>query len=65
VNGPAAFAEDKWDKIALGDIRLRVVKPCSRCKIPNTDQETAEVAGEPAETLKTYRYVGWFRSRGG
>jgi uncharacterized protein YcbX len=55
VDGPAAFAEDKWDKIAIGDIRLRVVKPCSRCKIPNTDQETAEVTKEPAETLKKFR----------
>ncbi|GAB5029618.1 mosc domain protein [Nannochloropsis oceanica] len=55
VGGPAAFDEDKWDKIAIGDIRLRVVKPCSRCKIPNTDQETAEVAKEPAETLKKFR----------
>jgi hypothetical protein len=57
VSGPPAFAEDGWGKIKIGDLRLRVVKPCSRCKVPNTDIETAEVGVEPGNTLKTFRYA--------
>lgn len=58
MRGPAPFAEDHWDRITVGDLALRVVKPCSRCKIPNTDQQTAKVGQEPATTLKTFRTGG-------
>ena len=34
---------------------MRIVKPCTRCKITTTDQAKGEVAGEePLTTLKTY-----------
>jgi uncharacterized protein len=40
-----------------GNVRLRIVKPCTRCKITTTDQATGEVAGvEPLKTLKSFRW---------
>lgn len=55
LEGSQAFAEDGWKKIRIGDIIFRVVKPCSRCIIPNIDIETAEIGKEPARTLSSYR----------
>ena len=56
VAGAPAFAEDSWTDFALGDVRLRMVKPCGRCQVPTTDQATGEVTGpEPLATLTAYR----------
>ena len=55
VDGCDAFAEDKWKKLRIGNIIFRVVKPCSRCIIPNINIDTAEKSNEPAKTLATYR----------
>ena len=40
---------------ANGPIRMRLVKPCTRCQITTTDQTTGERASEPLATLATYR----------
>lgn len=52
-------AEDWMDEIRLdtadGPVRLKLVKPCPRCPIPNTDPKTAERGHEPGDTLSTYR----------
>jgi uncharacterized protein len=56
------FAEDTWATIRIGGpdgIRFEVVKPCGRCAITTTDQETAERGVEPLRTLATYRNIGW------
>lgn len=55
VSGCAAFAEDDWRRIRIGDILFEVVKPCSRCVIPTIDTETAERGREPLQTLMSYR----------
>ena len=55
VSGCDAFAEDNWKIIRIGEITFRIVKPCSRCVIPNIDIETAERGNEPARTLASYR----------
>ncbi len=55
VKGCEAFAEDKWKKIKVGDIVLRVVKPCKRCVIPTIDPDTGIKGDEPLKTLRTYR----------
>ncbi|MBG7602583.1 MAG: MOSC domain-containing protein [Gammaproteobacteria bacterium] len=56
VSGCDPYAEDGWRKILIGDIRLRVVKPCSRCVITTVDPETGvKGAGEPLRTLAGYR----------
>ena len=55
VKGCSAYEEDKWRTIFIGDIHYHVVKPCSRCKITTTDQETGYRGEEPLTTLSTYR----------
>ncbi|NBA93806.1 MOSC domain-containing protein [Pseudomonas sp. R5(2019)] len=57
VEGSAAFAEDGWKRIRIGDVEFRVVKPCSRCILTTLDPQTGErsVDREPLTTLKTYR----------
>lgn len=55
VSGCDAYAEDQWRKIRIGNINFRIVKPCSRCVIPNIDIETGRRGNEPAATLVSYR----------
>jgi len=51
------YAEDSIDELQLGAVRLRLVKPCTRCVITTTDQTTAQRDGdEPLRTLRGYRY---------
>src|SRR3954470_20091876 len=57
VGGCAPFEEDRWRSIQIGDVPLQVVKPCDRCVITTTDQDTAERGKEPLRTLATYRNV--------
>ena len=55
VDGCEPFAEDSWKKIRIGEIDFRIVKPCSRCVIPNINIETAVREDEPIKTLIGYR----------
>ncbi len=56
IAGGNAFQEDNWEKIRIGEVIFDVVKPCSRCIIPTTDQKTGKRQGaEPLQTLATYR----------
>ena len=56
VSACAPYAEDGWRKIRIGNITLRVVKPCSRCVITTVDPETGvKGPGEPLRTLAGYR----------
>jgi hypothetical protein len=57
LDGCEPYAEDRIDELAAGDVRIRLVKPCTRCVITATDQQTAEREGEePLRTLRTYRW---------
>lgn len=58
VSGCEPYAEDGWSRIRIGDMTLRVVKPCSRCKITTVDPDTAETGSEPLKTLAAYRRNG-------
>lgn len=58
VEGCEPFAEDTWKEIAVGDVRMYVVKPCARCTITTVDTATGEKGREPLRTLATYRSVG-------
>lgn len=49
------FAEDHIETITIGDVVLKLVKPCTRCQVPTTDQESAEVGIEPTRTLGEFR----------
>jgi uncharacterized protein YcbX len=57
VRGARPYAEDTWTRVRLGGVMANVVKPCARCPITTTDQETARRANEPLRTLATYRHV--------
>jgi len=55
VGGSEAWAEDGWTVLETDDVRLELVKPCARCVVITTDQETGERSKEPTATLATYR----------
>lgn len=56
VTGVAAWAEDTWRTVLIGDASVEVIVPWPRCAIPQIDQETAERYPEPARVLKQYRW---------
>lgn len=47
-----AFDEDHTAVVKAGPASLALVKPCTRCPIPDIDQRTAERGEEPGLTLK-------------
>ena len=49
------FAEDQLDQVRFGQLEFDVVKPCIRCPITTTNQETTERGKEPLKTLATFR----------
>ena len=55
VSGCEPFAEDNWRRIKIGDLIMRIVKPCSRCVIPSIDINSGEKGVEPTKTLISYR----------
>ncbi|MFI8321545.1 MOSC domain-containing protein [Streptomyces sp. NPDC085529] len=58
VDGAAPWAEDRWTRLAVGDVTFRVAKPCARCVVTTTDQTTAERGKEPLRTLGRHRNLG-------
>ena len=58
VRGCEPFAEDGWRLVRIGQITLRVVKPCARCTITTVDQTTVAVGKEPLRTLARFRRAG-------
>ena len=58
VSGCEPFAEDNWKVIKIGELQLRLVKPCSRCIIPSINIETSEKGREPLRTLVACRKRG-------
>ena len=57
VHDTPPWAEDTWRRVEVGRLSIRVVKPCARCVITGTDQETAARGVEPMRTLSTFRRV--------
>jgi len=55
VSGCEPFAEDNWRRIKIGELIMRIVKPCSRCVIPSIDINSGEKGVEPTKTLLSYR----------
>ena len=57
LDGLPPYGEDGLEDLVAGELRLRRVKPCTRCAITTTDQSSGRVDGdEPLRTLKTYRW---------
>jgi uncharacterized protein YcbX len=55
IEGLGAWGEDSVRFLRIGDVELELVKPCTRCVITTTDQETAVKGREPLRTLASYR----------
>lgn len=55
VEGGEPWAEDGWHTLIAPEATLRLVKPCARCVVITTDQQTGERSKEPTATLATYR----------
>ena len=57
VSGAAPWAEDGWRQLHVGRIAFRAVKPCTRCIVITTDQDTGARAldREPLRTLASFR----------
>ncbi|CAP42329.1 MOSC domain-containing protein [Bordetella petrii] len=50
-----AYDEDHTAMVTVGQVRMALVKPCTRCPMPNIDQLTAQRHDEPGRTLAAYR----------
>ena len=59
LGGLQPWDEDHIDELVIdtesGAVRLRLVKPCVRCTIPNVDPATGDTAHEPGDTLAGFR----------
>ncbi|HEY1726625.1 MAG TPA: MOSC N-terminal beta barrel domain-containing protein [Steroidobacteraceae bacterium] len=62
LEGLQPYDEDHIDELSGDGVRLRLVKPCTRCRITTTNQDTGEVEGdEPLHALRAYRYDAGLR----
>ena len=55
VAGAEAWAEDRWRRVRVGEVVLRVAKGCERCSFTLVDPGTAERTKEPLTSLARYR----------
>lgn len=58
VSGPAAWEEDKWKFVRIGDdVVFRTIQPCTRCMLTTIDPMTGErnKDEQPIKTLRKYR----------
>jgi uncharacterized protein YcbX len=59
LSGLQPWDEDHLDVLEIdtedGPVRLKLVKPCSRCQIPNVDPASGAMQGEPGRTLSGFR----------
>ena len=59
LDGLQAFDEDHIDQITIGTeggtVRIKLVKPCVRCALPNVDPATGTTGPEPGDTLAGFR----------
>jgi len=54
--GLEAWAEDRIATLTIGELTLRLVKPCTRCTIPAVDQHTGLAATDPTPVLREFRF---------
>lgn len=55
ISDCAAYAEDSWQEIQIGNIDFRLPKPCSRCSVPAINPNTGKLEKEPLKTLARLR----------
>jgi uncharacterized protein len=56
LEGLPAWAEDHIDSLTVGEVTLRLVKPCTRCTIPSIDQRTGQPSTDPVPVLRQFRF---------
>ncbi|MHB8815267.1 MAG: MOSC domain-containing protein [Steroidobacteraceae bacterium] len=56
LEGLPPFAEDRITSLEIGPVVLTLVKPCTRCIIPSTDQRTGIRGLDPVPFLRTFRF---------
>lgn len=56
LEGLPPFAEDRIATVDIGPVTLTLVKPCTRCIIPSTDQRTGVRGFDPLPVLRTFRF---------
>ncbi|MDH3001613.1 Fe-S protein [Chelonobacter oris] len=56
IDNAAAFSENHWQQIQIGQVRFINAKPCTRCILTSRDPQTAELQAkmEPFRTLKKH-----------
>lgn len=56
IAGLPAWDEDHIDTLAIGEVVVKLVKPCVRCQVTTTDQVSgARLSDEPLDTLARFR----------
>ena len=59
LDGLQPWDEDHIDELEIdtgsGLVRLKLVKPCTRCSIPNVDPAAGQATSEPGDTLAGFR----------
>ncbi|HCB34883.1 MAG TPA: hypothetical protein DEP66_00475 [Acidimicrobiaceae bacterium] len=56
VDTRSPWAEDAWDRFAVGPARLAVRVPWPRCAVPQIDQDSGDRTAEPAVVLRRHRW---------
>jgi len=57
-SGKKAWEEDDWGGFSIGKSKFKCAKPCARCPVVNTNQETARRSPEVLKTMATFRKKG-------
>lgn len=57
IDGAAAWAEDAWRELTIGEVRFAVANGCERCVVTTIDQASGErhPRNEPLRTLMSFR----------
>ncbi|WP_242634256.1 MOSC domain-containing protein [Marinobacter salicampi] len=57
ISGAEPWAEDDWTALTVGNLRLDLVKPCSRCILTTVDPDSGkkDPGQQPLRTLGGYR----------
>ncbi|CDM28181.1 hypothetical protein DTO006G1_2730 [Penicillium roqueforti] len=58
IQGPSAFEEDHWKRLAIGGTEIHASCRTVRCRLPNVDPLSGDRHNaEPDRTLKSYRRI--------
>lgn len=57
IEGGTEFEEDFWKEFTLSSLKMKVVKPCARCKVPTVNQTTGimDPDNQPSKSMKAFR----------